>query len=108
MNEWTKLVLTLQHAKGHGTIEISWDDKADAFRVNMVHSAEDMPPDMVHMDPEKCISYGVHALYDAFHKLLPQRHVDRIIDMMMGRLVEDMKASHTPTNFTVTLPTDSN
>ncbi len=108
MKEWTKLVLPLQHADGNGTIEISWDDKADAFLVNMVSSAEELPPDSVHMNSEKCIAYAVHAVYDAFHKLLPQRHVDRSIDMMMGKLVEDMKASHTPMNLTVTLPTDSN
>lgn len=108
MNDWKKLVLTLQHTEGQGTIEISWDDKADAFLVDMVSSAEELPPDSVHMNSEKCIAYAVHAVYDAFHKLLPQRHVDRIIDMMMGKLVEDMKASHTPMNFSVTLPPDSN
>lgn len=108
MKEWTKLVLTLQHAEGNGTIEISWDDKADAFLVNMVSSVEELPPDSVHMNSEKCIAYAVHAVYDAFHKLLPQRHVDRIIDTMICRFVDDMKASHTPMNFSVTLPTDSN
>jgi hypothetical protein len=94
MKDWTKLVLSLHHTNGHGTIEISWDEAADDFRVDLVHSAEEMPPDMIHMNPEKCIAYGVHALYDAFQKLMPRRHVDRIIAMMMadiagGRLPAD-------------------
>lgn len=107
MKDWTKLVLSLHHTQGYGTIEISWDDKADAFLVNMVSSAEDLPPDSVHMKPEKCITYGVHALYDAFHKLLPQRHVDRIVgDMMMQVKAEFIDPGHM--NMQVDIPKDQN
>lgn len=107
MKDWTKIVLTLHHAKGHGTIEIAWDEAADEFRVDLIHSADDMPPDMVHMKPEKCITYGVHALYDAFHKLLPQRHVDRIVsDMMLQVKAGFVDPGHM--NLQAELPKDQN
>lgn len=84
MKEWTKLVLSLHHTQGFGTIEISWDEKADAFKVDLVHSSEGLPPEMVHMESEKCINYAIHAVYDAFHKLLPPAQVERIIELVMA------------------------
>jgi len=99
MKEWTKLVLSLHHTQGFGTIEISWDEKADAFKVDLVHSTDGFAPEMVHMEPEKCINYAIHAVYDAFHKLLPPDQVERMIDLAIaGARVEDGRAMGRPAN----------